>query len=174
MWSASVAKSHHNFMNQAILSVLNPFLRRVWRLVKTVCVEPTGANPIENSSDSVKAILRQERAKAYLRRIVALTAAVRIHDGYQIDISHVSGNMRIRVHDRFVSRLRDVTASRCKWEQTCFYSTNRDLPKEEQIAMVLLQLSNNPALFDKWAVERDVAFKADGQVFTSASSFCRP
>jgi hypothetical protein len=36
---------------------------------------------------------------------------------------------------------------------------------EEQIATVLLQLKNNPWLFDSWAVKRELAFKADGQMF---------
>jgi len=39
------------------------------------------------------------------------------------------------------------------------------MPKAEQIAAALLQLRNNPALFERWARQRDVAFKADGQVF---------
>jgi hypothetical protein len=42
------------------------------------------------------------------------------------------------------------------------------MPREEEIATVLLQLANNPALFDKWAVQNGLAFKADGQLFTRA------
>jgi hypothetical protein len=42
------------------------------------------------------------------------------------------------------------------------------MPKAEQIATVLLQLKNNPALFDRWAVQNGVAFKADSQVFSGA------
>jgi hypothetical protein len=41
------------------------------------------------------------------------------------------------------------------------------MPKAEQIATALLQLRNNPALFDRWAAQSG-AFKADGQVFTRA------
>jgi hypothetical protein len=40
------------------------------------------------------------------------------------------------------------------------------MPKAEEIATALLQLANNPALFDKWAVRNGLAFKADGQVFS--------
>jgi hypothetical protein len=40
------------------------------------------------------------------------------------------------------------------------------MPKAEQIATALLQLKNNPALFDGWAAQNCLAFKADGQVFT--------
>jgi len=43
------------------------------------------------------------------------------------------------------------------------------MPKAEEIATALLQLTNNPALFDKWAVQNGLAFKADGQVFTVRS-----
>jgi hypothetical protein len=39
------------------------------------------------------------------------------------------------------------------------------MAKEEQIATVLLQLRNNPGLFDSWANTRELAFKADGQMF---------
>jgi hypothetical protein len=41
------------------------------------------------------------------------------------------------------------------------------MPKAEQIATALLQLKNNPALFDGWAA-RNGAFKPDGQLFTRA------
>jgi hypothetical protein len=39
------------------------------------------------------------------------------------------------------------------------------MPKVEQIATALLQLWNNPELFDRWSQQRDLAIKADGQVF---------
>ena len=44
---------------------------------------------------------------------------------------------------------------------------HKEMPKAEQIATLLLQLRNNPALFDRWAAQSG-AFKADGQVFTRA------
>jgi hypothetical protein len=40
------------------------------------------------------------------------------------------------------------------------------MPKAEQIATALLQLKNNPALFDGWAAQKSIALKADGRVFT--------
>jgi hypothetical protein len=42
------------------------------------------------------------------------------------------------------------------------------MPRAEEIATALLQLANNPALFDKWAVRNGLPLKADGQVFTHA------
>jgi hypothetical protein len=41
------------------------------------------------------------------------------------------------------------------------------MPKAEEIATVLLQLTNNPGLFDRWAAQSG-AFKADGQAFHHA------
>ena len=42
------------------------------------------------------------------------------------------------------------------------------MPKAEEIATALLQLKSNPWLFDSWAIERELAFKADGQAFSRA------
>jgi hypothetical protein len=39
------------------------------------------------------------------------------------------------------------------------------MAEAEQIATVLLQLKNNPWLFDSWASKHELAFKADGQMF---------
>ena len=108
------------------------------------------------------------RASAYLGRIVALTGATRVHDGYQLEISNGkfrNGPMQLQVCNGYIRRLRDVTASRCRWEQTCFNLKRKGMPRTEQIATALLQLRNNPALFDKWALQRDLPFKADGQLF---------
>ena len=49
-----------------------------------------------------------------------------------------------------------------------FIPVHKGMPKEEEIATALLELANNPTLFDKWAVQNGLAFKADGQVFTRA------
>ncbi len=39
------------------------------------------------------------------------------------------------------------------------------MPRAEEIATVLLQLRNNPELFDKWSMQNGLAFKSDGEVF---------
>jgi hypothetical protein len=105
-----------------------------------------------------------DRAKTYLCRIVALTGATQMGNGYVLDV----GKMRFHVRDRYVRRLRDMTDPECAYEETCFYPVHKGMPKAEEIATALLQLTNNPALFDKWAVQNGLAFKADGQVFTRA------
>lgn len=117
----------------------------------------------ENGSDGVDLITPKDRAKTYLRRIVALTGATQMGKGYDINV----GTARFHVRDRYVSRMRDVTDLKCAYEETCFYSADNSMPKAEQIATALLQLKNNPALFDRWAAQSG-AFKADGQAFSPA------
>lgn len=104
------------------------------------------------------------RAKAYLSRIVALTGGTQTHGGYLLDV----GKTRFYVGDRFVRRLRDAANPECGYDETCFYCLNRAMPRAEEIASALLQLKNNPGLFDKWARQNGLAFKADGEVFTRA------
>ncbi len=120
-------------------------------------------NRFDNRSDGLDPLDRKDRARRYLRRIVALTGATRMGDAYVLDV----GKMRFRVRDRYVRRMRDLTEPECAYEETCFYPAHKGMPKAEEIATALLQLANNPALFDKWIV-RSGAFKADGQVFTRA------
>ncbi len=120
-------------------------------------------NRFANSSDDLDPLDRKVRAKTYLRRIAALTGATQTGNTYVMDV----GKMRFRVRDRYVSRLRDVTDPECTLEETCFYSVHKGMPKAEEIATALLQLMNNPTLFDRWAAQSG-ACKADGQAFSPA------
>ena len=104
---------------------------------------------------------RKDRAKTYLRRIVTLTGAKEMDNGYLLDV----GTIRFHVRDRYVRRMRDLTDPKCAYEETCFYSTHKEIPKSEHIATALLQLKSKPASFDRWAAQRG-AFKADGQAFS--------
>jgi hypothetical protein len=108
------------------------------------------------------AVVAGQHAQNYLRRIVALTGATQEGNCYFLDVGHT----RFCVRGRYVARVLDMTDPKCAHEETCFSSAYKDMPKAEQIATALLQLKNNPELFDRWAVERSLAFKADGQVFT--------
>jgi hypothetical protein len=116
--------------------------------------------PLENSANVLNHLDRKDRAKGYLRRIAALTGATQTGNAYVLDI----GKMRFRVRRRYVSRVRDTTDPECALEETCFYPVHIGMPKAEEIATVLLQLTNNPGLFDRWAAQSG-AFKADGQAF---------
>jgi hypothetical protein len=118
---------------------------------------------LANSADDVDRLKRKDRAKRYLRRIAALTGATQTGNTYVLDV----GKMRFRVRDRYVSRLRDMTDPGCALEETCFYSVHKGMPKAEEIATALLQLMNNPTLFDRWAAQSG-ACKADGQIFSPA------
>ena len=130
-------------------------------LVRNRAVVAEAACGLENRSAGIDGGGRKDRAQCYLQRIVALTGARQVGSGYALDI----GNTRFQVRDRYVRRLRDVTDPKCLREETCFYSEQRDMPKEEQIASALLQIRNNPALFDQWAAQKG-AFKADGRRFS--------
>jgi len=79
---------------------------------------------------------------------------------YVLDVE----KMQFHVRPRYVKRLGDTTDPECSFEETCFYPLHKDMPKAEEIATALLQLKNNPALFDKWAAQSG-AFRADGQAF---------
>ncbi len=120
------------------------------------------ANRPEDGSNGAHPITPKGRAKTYLRRIVALTGATQMGNDYVLDV----GTTRFHVRDRYVRRIRDVTDPKCAYEETCFYSAHKEMPKSEHIATALLQLKNKPALFDSWAAQNG-AFKADGQAFGS-------
>jgi len=130
-------------------------------------LDPAGltlvAGELENRADGADPVDRKYRAQRYLRRIVALTGATQIGSGYTLHV----GTTRFQVRDGYVRRVQDVTNPKCGYEETCFYPAHEEMPKAEQIATALLQLKNNPALFDGWAAHNG-AFKADGQVFTRA------
>ena len=113
---------------------------------------------LENSADDLNRLDRKDRAKRYLQRIAA--GATQVDDAYVLDV----GKMRFHVSHRYVKRLRDTTDPECAYEETCFYPVHKGMPKAEEIATALLQLTNNPGLFDCWAAQSG-AFKADGQAF---------
>lgn len=104
---------------------------------------------------------REGRAECYLRRVTAITGATRTSK--RCCFLNV-GKSKFQVHDQYVERVRDVTDSDCRLEHTCFYLVNQHMPAAERIATVLLQLKNNPTLFDGWFA-RSAAFKANGDVF---------
>jgi hypothetical protein len=116
--------------------------------------------PPENSADDLDRLDRKDRAKRYLQRIAALTGATQSDDAYVLDV----GKKRFHVGHRYVRRLRDTMDPECAFEETCFYPVHQGMPKAEEIATALLQLTNNPGLFDCWAAQSG-AFKADGQAF---------
>lgn len=138
-------------------------LERRFCILERACAGVIAENGFDTVSDGVCLSDARRRAQAYLRRIVALTGATRTVNRCILDV----GKTRFQVRDRYVRRLRDSANPDRGYDQTCFYSVHKGMPREEEIATVLLQLKNNPALFDKW-VAQNGAFKADGQVFAGA------
>lgn len=139
-------------------------LQRRFRILERACAGVIAENGFDTESDEVCLSEGSSREETYLRRIVSLIGASRIGNRYVLNV----GKITFHVRDRYVWRLPDSTNPECGYNETCFYSENKGMPREEEIAIVLLQLKNNPALFDKWVRQNGLAFKADGQVFTHA------
>jgi hypothetical protein len=106
-------------------------------------------------------VTKEQRAEAFLRRILALTGATKADGAYVLNV----GKVQFQLRDRFIRRLQNPQDPKSPYEETCFYLVHNGMPKVEEIATALLHLSNNPGLFDKWALQNGVAFKADGKVF---------
>jgi hypothetical protein len=138
-------------------------LQRRFLILEQACAGVIAENGFDPCSDEICLSDRRSRAKTYLRRTIALTGAGRMDNGYILD----AGSARFHVRDRYVRRLRDSTDPQCGYEETCFYCVHKGMPREEEIATVLLQLRNNSALFDRCAAQCG-AYKADGQVFARA------
>jgi hypothetical protein len=132
-------------------------------ILERASVVIVSGNRFAHAWDRVGPAGSKDRPKTYLLRIVALTGATQMGNGYGINV----GTTRFHVRDRYVGRLRDVNNPEGVYEETCFYSADKSMPIAEQIATALLQLKNNPALFDRWAAQSG-AFKADGQAFSPA------
>ena len=114
-------------------------------------------NHFENdSSDNAR-----DQAQSYLLRVVALTNATEVDDGYLLNV----GTNTFYVRDKYVRRIRGVEDAKSRYEATCFFVPNQGMPSAEQIATALLMLKNDPTLFDEWAVKDGESFKADGRIF---------
>jgi hypothetical protein len=157
VWRGVFARLNRSSLANEILGAQ----QRHNNLLLQVGLAVTTASRFENDLDIPGRLDPKEHAAACnLQRIVALTGAKQAGDAYVLDV----GKARFSVRYRSVQR--DVIVPTHRHWETCFYPAGRDMPRSEQIAMALLQLKNNPALFDKWASHRDLMFKADGQAFT--------
>lgn len=139
-------------------------LQQRFCILERACAGVIAENGFDTASNEVCVSDESNRAEKYLRRIISLTGARRMGNRYTLNV----GKTIFHVCHRYVWRLPDSTNPECGYNETCFYSPHKGIPREEEIATVLLQLKNNPALFDKWVRQNGQAFKADGQVFTHA------
>jgi hypothetical protein len=137
----------------------NTFLRLV-RNLAWAGIPVITDNRLQNGSADVGTVDRNDSARRYLARVVALTGATQIGNAYDLTV----GKTQFHVRYRYVRRLGDLTDPQGAYEETCFYPAYKEMPKSEHIATALLELKNNPALFDRWAAQSG-AFKADGQAF---------
>ena len=118
---------------------------------------------LDNGAQCIDPFDGKDRAQTYLQRILALTGATQTGGTFVLEV----GTTRFYVCDRHVRRLREVIGPTSKYEQTCFCLPYKAMPTAEQIATALLELRDNPAVFDRWAA-RVGAVKADGHVFSCA------
>jgi hypothetical protein len=141
----------------------NSFLEQGLHILERAAVVMVGGDRFEHASGGSESAVWKDDSKTYLLRIVAITGATKMGGGYALDV----GVTRFQVCGSYVRRMQDGNNPKSAYEETCFYTADKSIPKAEQIATVLLQLKNNPALFDRWAAQSG-AFKADGQPFSPA------
>ena len=139
----------------------NNIWEQVLHIVRPAGVPLLADSRFENCSDRGNSDAGEQCVETYLRRIVALTGARQIDNSYVLDV----GKAQFQVRDGNVKRIPYGTDPRLSRWETCFHSAPKDMPKAEQIATVLLLLKSNPRLFDSWNTKRELAFKADGQMF---------
>src|SRR5712692_2814503 len=98
-----------------------------------------------------------QRAAEYLKRVAALTGAEQVRgDSYWLR----AGRRHFLVDSKFVRLISHDGKS------TCFsVAGDPDMPGAEAVASALLQLKNNPRLFEKWRELQGYTFKANGKMF---------
>jgi hypothetical protein len=136
-------------------------LGQILRVLGQSCEGVNAQNGFDMGADRIYPIDARNRAEMYLHRIIALTGVTQTSNVYVLDV----GKTRFHVRHRYIRRLRDAADGKCAYEETCFYPVHKGMPGAEEIATALLQLANNPTLFDKWAAHRDLPFKSDGEAF---------
>ena len=131
----------------------NLFGRRFW-------IPVVAGRHFENGVNCIAQMRPKDRAETYLRRIAVLTGATQVGSYYVLNV----GKAQFYVKDRYVRRVPTTKDRTVERGETCFYPSQQDMPAAEKIATALLQLKNNPGLFDKWVVQSGL-FKADGKLF---------
>jgi hypothetical protein len=157
-----VTSLHGSFVREApALEQRHNILEQGLHILGWASLRVVAGNPLENGSDRGNSNGGELQTETYLRRIVALTGATQMGNSYVLNV----GKARFHVCDRNVRRMPDGVDPTWARRETCFHPAHQGMAEVEQIATVLLQLKNNPGLFDSWACKRELAFKADGQMF---------
>src|SRR5260370_4922755 len=118
----------------------NSFLERGLHVLERASAVIVGGDCFEHASDDVDSAVWKDDQKTYLLRIVAITGATEMGSGYALDV----GETRFQVCGGHVRRMQEMNNPKSAYEETCFYTADKSMPKAEQIATVLLQLKNNP------------------------------
>ena len=98
-----------------------------------------------------------QRAALYLKRVARLTGAKHVRgNSYRLR----AGRRNFLVDPKFVCVISVAVQPRA-----FLLLGDVDMPSAEIVASALLQLKNNPRLFEKWRQQRGYAFKADEKIF---------
>src|SRR5260370_29393693 len=130
VWRFVFAGTHRRLLVRAIAPRQqrhSNFLAQDLHIAELGGVEVIVDGPLENSADDLDRLDRKDRAKEYLRRIAALTGATQMGSGYALDV----GVTRFQVCGSYVRRVQDVNNPKCGYEETCFYTADKSLPKAE-------------------------------------------
>src|SRR5947208_10222538 len=94
---------------------------------------PLFGSPRNNASAFAPLISKEQRAEAFLERILALTGAKKVDGSYVLNVATV----QFQVRDRFIRRLQNPNDPKSPYEETCFYLVHNGMPKVEEIATAL-------------------------------------
>ena len=84
---------------------------------------PLGGGPVSPR------VTKEQRAEAFLRRILALTGATKADGAYILNV----GKIQFQLRDRFIRRLQNPQDPKSPYEETCFYLVHNGMPKVEEI-----------------------------------------
>src|SRR5207245_7393343 len=83
-----------------------------------------GGNPLREGRVSSH-VTKEQRAEAFLRRILALTGATKVDNTYVLNV----GKVQFQVRDRFIRRLQTPKDPNSPYEETCFYLVHNGMIK---------------------------------------------
>src|SRR6202043_3308822 len=102
MWGIVFVCSQRLFLGEIVLPQRRQPNRPVWDFINYF-----GNNSPDNA---------RTQAQSYLRRIVALTNATEVDDGYLLNV----GTDIFHVRDRYVRRIRGAIDGKSRYQGTCF------------------------------------------------------
>src|SRR2546430_15205259 len=86
-----------------------------------------GGNPLGGGPVSPR-VTKEQRAEAFLHRILALTGAKKVDGAYVLNV----GKVQFQLRDRFIRRLQNPQDPKSPYEETCFYLVHNGMRSEER------------------------------------------